>query len=179
MNMLSGAGASRLGGVGGSSSSDSSSSSSVSFSSNSLLFTAKTVQIKRTKHFELCNNTTWKRRHEFRRTLSSSGGVVGSYTKPCQHYILQRCRRVRYSLPGMGVSSSSGCADISIATPPSRLDLFRLMETWRLSDSMALTVNSVASKADSTGMPWPEESYWLGCLPPPCSDQEQSTNCSH
>lgn len=43
MNMLSGAGASRLGGVGGSSSSDSSSSSSVSFSSNSLLFTAKTV----------------------------------------------------------------------------------------------------------------------------------------
>lgn len=41
MNMLSGAGASRLGGVGGSSSSDSSSSSSSWFASNSLLFTAK------------------------------------------------------------------------------------------------------------------------------------------
>lgn len=44
MNMLSGAAASRLGGVGGSSSSDSSSSSSVWFASNSLLFTAKSVK---------------------------------------------------------------------------------------------------------------------------------------
>lgn len=74
-------------------------------------------------------------------------------------------------LPVIGVSSSSGCADISIATLPSRLDLLRLMETGRLSDSMALTVNSVASKAGSTGM------FWSVC-PPPCSDQVQS-NCLH
>lgn len=79
-------------------------------------------------------------------------------------------------LPAIGVSSSSGCADISIATLPSRLDLLRLRETWRLSDSMALTVYSVASRAGSTGMLWPEESYWSRWPPPPCSDQEQSSS---
>lgn len=79
-------------------------------------------------------------------------------------------------LPAIGVSSSSGCADISIATLPSRLDLLRLRETWRLSDSMALTVYSVASRAGSTGMLWPVESYWSGWPPPPCSDQEQSSS---
>lgn len=78
-------------------------------------------------------------------------------------------------LPVMDVSSSSGCADISIATLPSRLDLLRLMETGRLSDSMALTVNSVASKAGSTGMFW-HISVWP---PPPCSDQVQSSSWSH
>lgn len=82
-------------------------------------------------------------------------------------------------LPVMGVSSSSGCADISMATLPSRLDLFRLMETGRFSDSMALTVNSVASKAGSTGMLWHRGSYWSVCPPSPCSDQVQSSSCSH
>lgn len=118
----------------------------------------------------------WRWRRAFRRTLSRGEGAPEFYAKPDQYDVPQHCR---HSLPGIGVSSSSGCADISMATLPSRLDLFRLMETWRLSDSMALTVNSVASKADSTGTPWPEESYWSGWPPPPCSDQEQSTNCSH
>lgn len=82
-------------------------------------------------------------------------------------------------LPVMDVSSSSGCADISIATLPPRLDLLHLMETGRLSDSMALTVNSVASKAGSTGMFWQEGSYWSVQPPPPCSDQVQSSSWSH
>lgn len=76
-------------------------------------------------------------------------------------------------LPVMGVSSSSGCADISMATLPSRLDLSRLREPGRFSDSMARTVNSVASKAVSTGM----DSYWSVCPPSPCS--AQSSSCSH
>lgn len=83
----------------------------------------------------------------------------------------------KWSLPVMGVSSSRGCADISIATLPSKFCLLRLMETGRLSDSMALTVNSVASTAGSTGMFWHRVSYWSVFLLPPCSDQ--SSSCSH
>lgn len=81
--------------------------------------------------------------------------------------------RVVTVLPVMGVSSSNGCADISMATLPSRLALLRFRETGRLPDSVVLTVYCEASKADSPD--W----YWSGCLPSPCSDQEQSSSCSH
>lgn len=78
-------------------------------------------------------------------------------------------------LPETGASSSSGCAVISMATPPSWLDAFRLRETLRLSDSRALTLNSVASNAGSTGMFWEEGSR----APPSCSGQVQSSSGSH
>lgn len=73
-------------------------------------------------------------------------------------------------LPVIGVSSSSGCADISMVTLPSGLDLSRLTETGQFSASMALTVYSVASKAGSTGTFW---------SPSPCSAQLPSSSCSH
>lgn len=141
MNMLSGAGAARLGGVWGSSSSVSSSFWSVWYASNSLLFTK-----------------------------------TDSYTDTTSHYMIHNTE-VIVVLPVMGVSSRSGCADISIATLPSWLDLC-LTETGRLSDSRALTVNSVASKAGSTGMVWDEGSYSV-CPLPPCSGQVQCSSCSH
>lgn len=78
-------------------------------------------------------------------------------------------------LPDMGASSSSGWVVISMATPPSWLDAFRLMETLLLSDSRALTLNSVASNAGSTAMLWEEGSLAL----PSCSDQVQSSSGSH
>ncbi len=203
MNMLSGT--TRLGGDGASSSSSSSSVSSSLWSewygSNSLLFTKTQAEVReRGRNCLSCTWTTvtkkeqcespaqWNHQKKTQRVALSTD-VRNTYTRWSRVILMLNpilwCTGVWLQwevitvLPVMGVSSSSGCADISMVTLPSRLDLFRLMDTGRLSDSMDRTVNSVASKAGSTGMFWFRGSYWSGCPPPPCSDQEQSSSCSH
>lgn len=62
-------------------------------------------------------------------------------------------------VPVTGVSSRRGCADISMATLPSGFDLSRLMDIFRFSDSMVLTVHSFPSNEGSTVMFWLRGSY--------------------
>lgn len=206
MNMLSGA--TGLGGIGGSSSSVSSSFSlSLSdwYASNSLLFTEPQTEVQKERekivlavHGLRCqrkNNVSHQNNRFIKKKDKCKCGtlircqkhlhmVIQSDADTISHFMIHSKGvwlqwEVITVLPVMGVSSSSGCADISMTTLPSRLDLSRLMETRRFSDSMALTVYSVASKAGSTGMFWHNGSYWSVFLPSPCSDQVQSSSCSH